>query len=442
MKHFFIILCIIIFAGAAYPISTPDQQDTGMDKIAESYLVLSFQMGSYDSSYIDAYFGPEELKKQSRNKRMSLKEIVKKAGHLVDRLKKMPPPPSGSPEVLRHRNLIRFIEALRSRAQQLDGKKMTFDEECKLYYDAVLPPYSREFYSRVHQELDRLLPGKDSLKERNLNYAKQFKVPSGKVEAIFRAVVKESRKRTKAYFKMAANESFRLHFVKGGNWVAFNSYDGNSHSDITVNINRPHTVDTIVEMACHEGYPGHHLYNAIAEERFYKQRGWVEYSLAPIYNPVSLMAEGTANFSAEVVFPGKERVRFYKEVLFPLAGLDPDKAELYVKVNKASAKLDTSLSNIIRQVLNKEITRDKALEILTEIQLTTVDKVRPVFSFAYGFRSYVINYDLGEIIVGDYIIKNGGTGDKPEKRWELFKKMMLEPVLPGDLLEKTVVSSQ
>jgi hypothetical protein len=61
-------------------------------------------------------------------------------------------------------------------------------------------------------------------------------------------------------------------------------------------------------------------------------RGWVEYSVYPLYSPQSLIAEGTANYGIDVAFPGAERLTFERDVLFPLAGLDPDRAEEYARV--------------------------------------------------------------------------------------------------------------
>ena len=60
-----------------------------------------------------------------------------------------------------------------------------------------------------------------------------------------------------------------------------------------------------------------------------RDRGWVEFTVYPLFSPQSLIAEGTANFGIEVAFPGDERVAFEREVLFPLAGLDPARADDY-----------------------------------------------------------------------------------------------------------------
>ena len=51
--------------------------------------------------------------------------------------------------------------------------------------------------------------------------------------------------------------------------------------------------------------------------------------------------------------------------------------------------------------------------------------------FIKRYRSYVINYNLGEDMVRRYIEKRSGTD--PEKRWSEFGKLLSSPRLPSGL---------
>src|SRR6185503_6212472 len=101
---------------------------------------------------------------------------------------------------------------------------------------------------------------------------------------------------------------------------------GNARSLIQINTDLPIFIDRAVDLAAHEGYPGHRVYNALLEQALVRGRGWPEFSVYPLFSPQSLIAEGSANYGIEVAFPGEERVNFEKTVLYPLAGLDPSKA--------------------------------------------------------------------------------------------------------------------
>jgi hypothetical protein len=93
-------------------------------------------------------------------------------------------------------------------------------------------------------------------------------------------------------------------------------------------------LDRAVDLACHEGYPGHHVYNALLEQALVHERGWVEISMYPLFSPQSLIAEGTANFGIDMALPPAERVAFERDSLFPLAGLDTSLASPNAEVRR------------------------------------------------------------------------------------------------------------
>src|SRR5437588_8060663 len=123
-------------------------------------------------------------------------------------------------------------------------------------------------------------------------------------------------------------ESFRVEYVTNKSWSGYNWYQGNFVSLIQVNTDLPIYIDRAIDLACHEGYPGHHVYNSLLEKNLVRDRGWVEFTVYPLFSPQSLIAEGTANFGREVAFLTKTaRMKFEKEVLFPAAGIDASRAD-------------------------------------------------------------------------------------------------------------------
>ena len=54
-----------------------------------------------------------------------------------------------------------------------------------------------------------------------------------------------------------------------------------------------------------------------------KGRGWVEFTVYPLFSPQSLIAEGSANYGIDLAFPDGEAEAFEAKTLYPLAGLDP-----------------------------------------------------------------------------------------------------------------------
>jgi hypothetical protein len=50
------------------------------------------------------------------------------------------------------------------------------------------------------------------------------------------------------------------------------------------------------------------------------------------------------------------------------------------------------------------------------------------------YRSYVINYNLGQDMVRRYIESAGGVAKKPDVRWKVFAELISSPRLPSGLL--------
>ncbi|WP_396625948.1 hypothetical protein [Luteitalea sp.] len=277
------------------------------------------------------------------------------------------------------------------------------------------------------------MPGQGDVAERYEAYRRGFAIPDGKVDAVFRAAIAACRERTLAHVALPAGESFTLEYVKDKPWSGYNWYKGNFTSVIQVNTDLPIYIDRALDLACHEGYPGHHVYNALIEEQLVRGRGWIEWSVYPLFSPQSLIAEGTANFGIAVAFPEAERLAFERDVLFPLAGLDPAQAARYHEVQRLVGRLSHAGNEAARRYLDGTWSRETAIGWLENHALMGPDRAAQRLRFFDTYRSYVINYNLGEDLVRDYVNGQGGDEQHPARRWEVFLDLLRQPKLPSAL---------
>jgi hypothetical protein len=277
------------------------------------------------------------------------------------------------------------------------------------------------------------IPGDGPLQQRYQKWRKAFIVPKEKLDAVFQLAIKECRARTLAHIKLPDNESFTIEYVTNKPWGGYNWYQGNYRSVIQVNTDLPSYIDRAVDLAAHEGYPGHHVYNALLEKTLLHDRGWVEFSVYPLYTPQSLIAEGTANLGREVVLTKPERLEFEKKLLFPAAGIDPSRAEEYYAVQDLIKELDYAANEAARRYVNGSFDTSAAATWLEKYALMEPDRAKQRVRFIDHYRSYVINYNLGEDMVRRYIEKHGGTPDQPAKRWKEFEQLLASPRLPSGL---------
>ena len=403
-----------------------------LNGIAERYVKLVLAMGEHDPDYVDAYYGPAEWKKHADTERKPLDAIATEAKQLTDTLAKISKP-TDEMERLRGAYLTKQLSALQARVHMLKGERLKFDEESQALYDAVAPRFSETHFQEILARLEPKLPGEGSLLQRYENWRRAFVIPKDKLDTVFQLAIKACRERTVAHIKLPPNENFTVEYVTDKPWGGYNWYKGHYRSVIQVNTDLPTYIDRAIDLAAHEGYPGHHVYNALLEKNLVRDRGWVEFSVYPLFSPQSLIAEGTANFGREVVFTKAERLAFEKEVLWPAAGIDPSRAEEFYAVQDLVKKLAYATNEAARQYVNGGMNANAAATWLQKYALMDEKRAKQGTKFIEKYRSYVINYNLGEDMVRSYIEKRGGTAEQPEQRWREFGQLLASPRLPGDI---------
>jgi len=427
------LLSVVVATGALVsaqvPASDPYRQ------VAERYVRLVLAVGQHDADYVDAFYGPDAWKKEAESARAPLAAIDADAAQAEKDLNSITFKPVRDAEMwtLRRQYLARQLASLRSRVAMLQGKKMTFDEESKALYDAVAPVIPESEFQAVTTQLSAKLPGTGSLIERYDAYKQGFVIPKNRLDRVFQEAIRGCRSRMPSAVDLPLSERFTVEYVTGKSWSGYNWYQGNFRSLIQVNTDLPVYIDRAVDLACHEGYPGHHVYNALLEKHLVKDRGWIEYTVYPLFSPQSLIAEGTANYGIEVAFTPADRLRFESEVLFPLAGLDPAKVAEYYSVLSLVDRLSYAGNEAARQFIDGKIDRNGAIAWLEKYAMYTKPRAEQRLKFIDQYRSYVINYNLGQDLVRAYVEAQGGTVDTPSRRWQVFLDLLQSPRLPSGL---------
>lgn len=388
--------------------------------LAEQYVRLALAVGQHQDYYIDAYYGPEEW--QPKNNKKPLLELLNEANDLIDKLLIQQ---SSEAEQLRLDMLIVQSRSVKAFIEILQGKEMTFDEESTALYDAVSPDLGEADFEQALDELDDILPGWWGLNGRLVDFNEDFVIPLDKLDSVFKAAINESRARTKQHIDLPEEESFVIEYVTNQPWSAYNWYKGNSFSVIQMNTDHPIHIDRAIDLASHEGYPGHHVFNSLMEKHLVNGNGWVEYSIYPLYSPLSLLAEGSANYGIEVAYTQKEREQFEREVLFPLAGLDPSKVSTYYRVQSLLSKLSYAGNVAAKYYLDGKFDEKQAREFLMKYALSSKEKSQQRLNFFERYRAYVINYNLGQDIVREYVEQQSGSDIL--QRWQVFSELLANP---------------
>ncbi len=428
MKHMLSLLLLML------PLSVSAKT---MDSLSQEYIRLSLAMSPHDSNFVDAYYGPAQLQENAIKSPLSLVQIKSRAQLMLTALQKHPAPQANSIESLRIAYLQKQTTAMLGRIDLLQGKKMTFDQESAVLYDAVAPHYNREHFEHILKQIDVLLPGPGTTAERVSAFRSQFIIPRDKLMTVFETAIQGCREQTLKHIALPKDENFKLEFVTGKVWSGYNWYKGHYQSLIQINVELPIYIERAIDIGCHEGYPGHHTYNVLIEKNLVNHRKWLEYSVYPLYSPQSLIAEGSANYGVEMAFPDALKKSFQRDVLYPLAGINPALFDKYDALLKLTAQLSYAGNEAARDYLDGKMTREQAIDWLIHVELYPVEKAPQRITFFDANRSYVINYNLGKDMVKNYVestTRNAGTEtEKNKQRWQIFEQMLSTPMLPSNL---------
>ena len=90
--------------------------------------------------------------------------------------------------------------------------------------------------------------------------------------------------------------------------VGYNWYQGDYRSLIQINTDFPVRI-AARDLGCHEGYPGHHVFNMLLERDLARGRNWVDSGSTRFFRR-SRSSPRARPITASPAFPGEERLAF------------------------------------------------------------------------------------------------------------------------------------
>jgi hypothetical protein len=410
-------LMILLAACGGGGASPTPPASGGLDAVAEAYVKLVLAVGRHDEHYVDAFYGPPEWRTAAEDgPPVPLAELLSRARSLLDTARRAAGPAE------RRRYLEKQLVAVEGHLRRLSGERMTLAEECRVLFDADPPRHDVSEFAAAHDELERLAPGDGPLGARVEVLRKAIFIPRDRLAAALEAALGAAR----AANALPPEERFETALVTGKPWGAYNWYLGNYKSRIELNTDLPVEANGLLGTMVHEGYPGHHVFNVLLERNLVKGKGWVEYTVYPLYSPQSLLAEGTANVGIDILYDDEARRRVLAETIAPAAGVPAEAIAAFDRLRPALKKLKHVRGEAARMLLDEGRPEDEVAAFVQRWELVSEERARKAIQFARTYRSYVFNYSLGEEIVAAWI----GEG---EDRRQRFFDIISGPVVPSDL---------
>ncbi|MGE3274038.1 MAG: hypothetical protein AB7O67_02925 [Vicinamibacterales bacterium] len=389
------IQCVALMAVSACAPAPP-----ALDAIAEGYVRVALALAQHQPSLVDAFQGPDGWRPGAR---VPVAALGARVAGLRESLAHAEPDSPAD----RHRAayLDGQLAALDLVVQRLLGTRTTFADEVRQAFGVPLTGAPAGRLDAARATLTALLPGDDRqpLRARYLAYRDAAALPPAAVERRFADALDRCRATTLGHLTLPPGEHVTLEWGDTGPWEAYARDAGGLGTVIDVTRSGEPTAAHAAHVACHEGYPGHHVQHVLMTRALVEARGWLEFTLAPAFGPHLLISEGAAEAGARLA----------------LSEARPDGVSADdLAIEEAVADLSAAVPPLVAAYLDGTLDGPEAARRLEDEALVADG---PAFlAFAERARVRAVAYPLGTRLV-EAALDQAGEGKRWERLAEIFE---------------------
>jgi len=388
----------------------------------KEYLLLGLRMGKLIDGFVDAYYGPPELKELVESEQpLSPEKLLESCKKLQNQLINQ-----GFIEE-RFKFLEKTLEAIEVSLNINLGEDLPFLEKVNKLYDIKPKLIDDSIFYRLAEKLDSVYRGSGTLLERFNAFEKKHEIPIEKLNKTVDHAFKVVGGKTYDVLPdlLPEGEEVSSEFVKDKPWAAYNWYLGDFKSKIEINIDVPVDCVTLLSLITHEAYPGHHTEHVIKEKLLYLEQKRFEHGILLIPIPETVISEGIGNTAADVLFSDKEK----GQLIINDFCHKPSSEDLDVLIYRYQIKSKASMlySNLAILAHEDGWSDDELVKYSLDFGFITEKKVRQALKFMRHplWSTYIFNYSIGEALIKEKF----GKQPSPED----FKLLLTHPILPSDL---------
>lgn len=399
-----------------------------IDALGTEYLTLSLEIERLFPGFVDAYMGPESLRARANSgPKPEPAALLDRARRLLTDVQ-ISSYPDGRKEFLRAQ-----ITGIITTCRKLAGEDVPYVEEVRDSFDISVESVPDSELDRTLTELDEILPGDGSVRERNVAYRAQFAVDQKTAAHLIDLILTETRFRTQQFVELPPGDAVEIAFVSDKPWSGYNWYLGNAKSRVDINTDLPIHAHTLPNLVAHEGYPGHHTEHALKDHHLYAGSGYAEHAIQLINTPECVISEGIAMLAEDIAF-GEDGPTWVANVLMPAACLKLD-SEIHTRIQNAGRNLRAVSSNAALMYHRDGTSEREVVQYLAHYGLSTDAEAAKRFSFIADplWRAYTFTYSEGRVLLARWLDLAPRA-----KRLDRFKRLLIEQVTPSQILTDLV----
>jgi hypothetical protein len=343
----------------------------GVDAIAERYVRATLQLAQHDPTLVEGWRGPARFKPGPRG---PVAEVAREIERLNREIDLAAADIESGREYARVRYLQGQLRGLRFAAERQLGRAKSIDDQAREEFGVTFARFDVAAVQRAHHALRDALPGAGSLKDRLAALRDQTVVPAARRQEVLSAALDSCRRATTAVVQLPPGESVAWMLGDPLLFDAFARYRGDNRTEIEIS-GGPLDSARAHRIACHEGYPGHHVQHLLIDQ-LYGERQWPELILTPAFGPHLLYLEGAAEVGADLVLSQSPVERLLQD-LHPV------------------------ITDVARNYLDGSLTHERALERLADEALIT--NPSGMLAFIEQRRARALVYVEGRRLVYEHL---------------------------------------
>lgn len=388
-----------------------------LERQGQAFVELALALGGHKASEVDAYFGPPTLDTRANTTPPPLADLQARAQALLAELEQQPL----APRTARLQQRLNYFIALL--ANVTAAPKPLFADEARELYGIELPVLEEADFKDIIEAIDALLPGTGNLPFRVAAFRNQLVVPAIKRAEVFERALAECKARTLQHWPLPDTETVTLEWTREVP-AAWHRYEGEYRSTLQVNPLSVAFIGSAIDVACHEGYPGHHAQFVLMESAAGESGLPVEETVVLLRSPDSVLREGAANYGVDLVFPPAERLAFERDVLFPLAGISAAQAEKHQQLHQLLNALSYAALPILADYRDGGLSFNSSTFALERQAL--VASPSALLEYVNEFGAYSAGYTVARDLLQDYV---EGKATTEAEQWALLREVLINPAV-------------
>ena len=394
-----------------------------MDDVALRYLLLGLRLGRHVPGMVASYTGPGELSEAVDGEPLTpAAELHTEAMQLAGIAAELPRETAAQ----RRRSswLVAQVGAMGALARRVGGEEIGYVDLVEELYDVELQLEPDATFETARRMLDAALPGSEPLRQRLAAHEASTLLPPERVLAMASELSARLRMRTRAQLWLPERESLRFEAAYEVPWAVDARYLGGGSSVIRVNLDRAVSLAGLVDLAAHEGYPGHHAEASVRDEVLVSA-GHAELGLKATLSPQALVSGGMAGIAREVVMSDQELALELRQITRSLDQRLDVEAELMVQ--RARRLLSPALGNAAVALHRDGVPLRRVRSYLAEVALVGDDRLDEAISRLADpiLGTEPFTHIEGRRLISEWLEVHGQTHG--------FARLMAEQQTPGTL---------